>query len=198
MANILVLVSYNVFPAKMGGQKAVVNLYKHLSEHHKIHFVVSSDNGFANDYSVERILFPHGRMLWNIFRLRRLKNCCRKLKIDLIIAEHSYTGWLAYLLKKITGIPFLIRSHNIEASRFRQMKRRLWRLYGAYEKLIHQKADFHFFISEEDKATAIQKFALSPAKCETIPYGITRSKEMIAAGKQLAEKFGIRTTNVFY
>lgn len=198
MANVLVLVSYKVFPAEMGGQKAVVNLYRYLAKHHKIHFAVSSDNDFVDGYSVERILFPHSKMLWNVFRLRRLKNSCKKLKIDLIIAEHSYTGWLAYLLKKITGIPFLIRSHNMEASRFRQMKRRFWRLYSAYEKWIHQKADFHFFISEEDKATAVHKFGLAPAECEVIPYGVTRSKEVIAARKQLAEKFGILTREVFY
>jgi len=198
MANILVLVSYKVFPAEMGGQKAVVNLYRYLAKHHKIHFAVSSDNDFVDGYSVERILFPHSKMLWNIFCLRRLKNSCRKHKIDLIIAEHSYTGWLAYLLKKITGIPFLIRSHNIEASRFRQMKRRFWRLYGAYEKWIHQKADFHFFISEKDKTTANHEFGLAPAECEVIPYAITRPKEIIAARNQLAEKFGIRTADVFY
>jgi polysaccharide biosynthesis protein PslH len=198
MANLLVLVSYKVFPAQMGGQKAVAGLYQRLSKHHDIHLAVSKDNGSANGYSVERILYSHKRMLWNVFKIFQLKKICRRHRVQLLIAEHSYTGWLAYLLKKITGIPFVIRSHNIEASRFQQMKRPYWKLYSAYEKWIHRKAAHSFFISEEDETTGLKQFGLAPAKCDIIPYSIERPKTIADARQKLAEKFGIHSSEVFY
>lgn len=198
MANILVLVSYKVFPAEMGGQNAVLNLYQYLSTHHNIHFVLSSDNGMPKDFRVERILFPHKKMLWNVFKIFQLKNICKKQKIQLIIAEHSYTGWIAYLVQKVTGIPFLIRSHNIETSRFRQMKRPFWKWYGLYEKWIHRKADYNFFITEEDKRIAISQFGLSLSKSDVVPYGIKRPKEIIDTRIKFSEKFGIHSPHIFY
>jgi polysaccharide biosynthesis protein PslH len=198
MANVLVLVSYKVFPAEMGGQKAVTSLYHYLSKHHTVHFAVSADNEPVGGYLVNRILFPHGKMLWNVFKIVHLKRLCRKYRIQLVIAEHSYTGWIAFLLKQLTNIPFLIRSHNIEASRFRQMKRPFWRIYNLYEKWIHKKADHNFFISEEDQATAIKQFGLARAKCDVVPYGINTPKNVVKAREKLAEKFAIHSPEVFY
>ena len=153
MATLLVIVSYKVFPAQMGGQKGIVHFYEHLKQHHAIRLVVSSDNEEPpTSYPVDRILFTHPRIVLNILRIGTLRKMIRKYGIDAIIAEHSYTGWMAWLLKKWTGIPFIIHSHNIETSRFRQMGRRGWEVYQRYERWIHRKADFSFFQNRRGKA----------------------------------------------
>jgi polysaccharide biosynthesis protein PslH len=92
--------------------------------------------------------------------------------IDVIIAEHSYTGWLAGRLKKRTGKPFVIHSHNIESKRFQKMNKWWWRWYHTYERNIHRKADFNFFISHEDLEFAVSEFQLDRAKCDVVTYGV--------------------------
>jgi hypothetical protein len=52
--------------------------------------------------------------------LRRLDQ--KEHAVNVIIIEHSYFGWLGILLRGLTKKPFVIRSHNIEAHRFRDMR----------------------------------------------------------------------------
>ena len=199
MANLLVLVSYKVFPAQMGGQKAVVGLYEHLSTYHRIHLAVSIDNDpAAGKFSAFRILHPHKRMAANVFQLLHLKKLCKTHQVNCLIAEHSYTGWIAYLLKKLTGIPFIIRSHNIEASRFQQMNRRYWKFYRRYEKWIHRKADHNFFITEEDQQTAMESFGISSLNSSVVSYGVEPNRIVRNAKKKFAEEYGITSKEIFY
>jgi glycosyltransferase involved in cell wall biosynthesis len=96
----------------------------------------------------------------------------QQYKPDVLVAEHSYSGWIAIVLRRATGVPFIIHSHNLEALRFRQMNRRWWPLYARYERWIHRQADHNFFISTADEAYAVKHFKLDAAKCTTITYGI--------------------------
>lgn len=199
MAKLLVIVSYKVFPPQMGGQKGIVYFYDHLQQHHNLVMAVSRDNETPETvYRVENCLFNHQRMGLNIFRINRIRNLIKQESVDVIIAEHSYTGWLAWILKKWTGKPFFIHSHNMEASRFRQMGKRSWRWFYHYEKWIHQKADFNFFKTEEDKSFALRSFALTEKKCAVIPYGVPTIPKNPAAAKQVRQQFNIGTEYLFY
>lgn len=171
----------------MGGQKGVALFYQYLSGHHTIVMAASADNitGLPEDIIVYPFLYANKKTALNIVHIKELKSICRRHHIDCIIAEHSYTGWLAYMLKKQTGIPFIIHSHNLECYRFRHMHRWWWRLYGYYEKWVHQKADHHFFISEDDKEKAITAFALTPSNCSVVTYGVEEKKNIPNAAQQL-------------
>jgi len=65
--------------------------------------------------------------------------------VDIILIEHSYLGWLGILLRALTGKPFVIHSHNIEAQRFKIAGKFWWKLYEQYERFVHAKAN-HVFI----------------------------------------------------
>jgi glycosyltransferase involved in cell wall biosynthesis len=169
MHNVLALVSFKIYPAEMGGQKGVAFFYRFLEQHFKI-TIAATKNNVRND--IEKCLYPNRLIFLNFFRIRRLKKIITDKKIDLIIAEHSYTGWLARLLSKRTGKPFIIHSHNIEALRFRQMQRWWWKWYWKYERIIHRKADHSFFISKEDRDYALDNFGLDPDRCSVITYGV--------------------------
>lgn len=176
MTRVLALVTFKVFPTEMGGQKGVVCFYKHLKTLLPVSLAVSRNNARApEDWDVDRVLYGNKKMFQNPFVLFRLKKIVKEKGIDVIIAEHSYTAWMGWLLKKMTGLPFIIHSHNIEALRFRQMNRGWWRLYDRYEKWIHQKSDHNFFISADDQAYAITNYGLLPEKCSMITYGIEPS-----------------------
>jgi hypothetical protein len=51
------------------------------------------------------------------------------------------------------------------------MHRWWWKGYYHFERWIHQKADYNFFISEADKDHAVNVFGLLPERCTTITYG---------------------------
>jgi polysaccharide biosynthesis protein PslH len=200
MAKVLALVSFKIFPPHMGGQKGVALFYDNLSHYHQVFMAASKDNVEVSEalYPVQPFLYPNKKIAGNFFLLNRLKHWIKKENIDCIIAEHSYTGWLAYLLKKLTGKPFLLHSHNLESYRFRQMQRSWWKLYKRYEKWIHQKADHSFFISEHDLEIALNEFKLDESKCSVAPYGIESSKTITGARKTLQNKFDIKSKYVFY
>lgn len=173
MARVLALVTFRVYPTLMGGQKGVAAFYHSLQQWQQVQLAVSSDNetdpAAPNAFPV---LYANRRIFLNVLRLRHLQRIVREQGIDLIVAEHSYPAWMAYWLKVRTGRPFIIHSHNLEAVRFRQMKRWWWRLYGVYERWMHRKADYNFFISAADMAHAIRRFGLRPDRCTVITYGI--------------------------
>ena len=200
MAKVLALVSFKIFPPHMGGQKGVAFFYKYLGLHHDVLLVASKDNALfiESNYEVHSILYANKKMPGNIFVLPALTKLIRLQKIDCIIAEHSYTGWLAYLLKKLMGKPFIIHSHNIEWQRFQQMKRKGWGLYRSYEKWIHRKADHNFFISEEDKESAIKYFHLKETACSVIPYGIEAVTGIVDAKVELKKRLNINADYIFY
>lgn len=199
MARLLVLVSYRIFPAQMGGQKGIARFYEYLRQHHTLFMVVSTDNPTVETgYSVKRVLYPHAKMVCNLFKLPELRKLVIENRLDGIIAEHSYTGWVAWLLQKITGKPFLLHSHNLEASRFRQMNKPGWQLYRFYEKWIHRKAIFSFFKTGEERTWALAHFHLDPEKTFVVPYGVENEHQIVNARQELKERYGVKSTNLFY
>lgn len=184
---VLGIVSFKVFPAHMGGQQYIVHYYQSLAQFGKVILAVSSDNQVlaadksdkddaTNAMTVYPILFNHWQGWKNLLRLKDLIQLIRKEEIEWIVIDHSYFGWLGFLLRVFTGKKFLIKSANIEANRFKEMGRKGWRLYQWYEKKVHQLANFSFFISETDRAYAIQHWGLPLHKTGVIPFGTFRKK----------------------
>ncbi|MCW3087905.1 MAG: hypothetical protein JWQ78_1291 [Sediminibacterium sp.] len=171
--SILGIVSYKVFPAQMGGQQSVAGFYHHLGAKTKLVLAVARGNEIPRGvpYKVLPFLYNHWQGSANLRFIYRLVKLIREERIDVIVIEHSYFGWLGVLLRRLTGKPFVIRSHNIEAHRFRDLRRSWWRAYGGYEKKVHQQADHNFFITPEDKAWAISHWQLEEKKCTVVTHG---------------------------
>lgn len=177
---VLGIVSYPVFPAKMGGQKCVEGFYRQLATQTKVVLAVATNNVTHTiaGADVHNFLFDHWKGPLNIFRILRLIRLIRNNKVDVIILEHSYFGWLGMLLRLLTSRPFIIRSHNIEAYRFRDMQRPFWKWYYLYEKYVHRKADHNFFITQEDLIYAQERWKLKKERCTLISYGMTGHQTM--------------------
>jgi glycosyltransferase involved in cell wall biosynthesis len=200
MINVLALVTFKIFPSQMGGQKGVVFFYKHVKAFLNVSIAVSRNNKKAPaNWQVEKVLFDNRKMFLNPFVFWLLKKIIQQKRIQLIIAEHSYAAWMAWVLKKMFRLPFIIHSHNIEASRFRQMHRGWWRLYWHFEKWVHQKADHNFFISREDEEYALKNFNLQPQKCSVVTYGIEVPGASSIAKEQWRASLGLGgSTTLFY
>jgi glycosyltransferase involved in cell wall biosynthesis len=170
--SVLGIVSFKVFPTQMGGQKSVADFYSHLTKQAKVVLAVEKENiSTAGNFAVLPFLYHHKWGLANLRYVFRLRKLIKQEEIDVICIEHSYLGWLGILLRWFTKKPLIIHSHNIEAHRFRDMHKILWRVYQWYEKWVHGKADHSFFITQEDQDWAIDNFHLDKEKCTVITYG---------------------------
>lgn len=193
--SVLGIISYKVFPAQMGGQKGIAGFYTALAKRAKVILAISKENEpvAIENISTKPFLYHHKWGFANIFFLYRFARIIKKEKIGLLIIDHSYLGWLGIVLRTLTNKPFLIRSHNIEAHRFRDMKKPWWRIYGWYEQKVHRAADYNFFISEEDRKWVIANWQLPEEKCSTITYGtdleapVDMDKKMAYRKQLLAE-----------
>lgn len=189
LPSVLGIVSYKVFPAQMGGQKCVADFYSHLALKTRVVLAVSKDN--ETDASglckVFPFLYNHHRGFANIFYVFRLQKLIRQEQIDIICIEHSYFGWLGILLRRLTKKPYIIRSHNIEAQRFRDMRKDWWLLYQWYEKWVHRSADHSFFITNDEMSWAIRNWQLDEKKCTVVTYG-TDIRQPITTNEKAASR----------
>lgn len=188
---VLGIISFKVFPAQMGGQKYVTDYYTELSKHTKVVLAVSKDNEIDRfaPYTIYPFLYNNWLAFLNLFYIFKLCSIIRKEKIDIILIDHSYFGWLGFILRLITKKKLAIKSANIEALRFKDMRRIGWQLYYKYEGWVHRIANINFFITDEEREFAINNWKLIPAVCKTLPYGSTTlspaSKEEQIRCKQL-------------
>ena len=190
MIRIASLVSYQVMPAKMGGQKGIYLFLKYFSRHcNVICYTVKKNVPPAGEtFTVKNVLSDHKLRYINLFYFFSLKKKFRTDGITHLVIEHPYYGWLATLLKWFSDVKLIVHSHNIESLRFRDMGKWWWRILWYYERFTHRRADKNFFISAEDRQYAIVQFGLKEEKTTVITYGTEQAAVPNAAEKEIARK----------
>ncbi len=188
---IIAITPYRIFPAKMGGQKGIALFYQYLGNYLPVNLVCPSDTIIPDEFPAKGFpilgtgiaRYTHPRLI------KRVGNVIKQTGAKIIIIEHPYLGWLANILKKRLGITVIVHSHNIEHLRFKSTGKWWWRIMRCYEKWVHGKADFNFFVTDEDKNFAISNFKLHPSRCTTITYGIERTTPPEAEEREIAAEF---------
>ena len=175
---LLGIVSYKIFPARLGGQKGIADFYQYLSKETEIIIAGSTDNEVSDhgSYKIYNFLFNHWKGILNLIYIPKLISIIRKHKVDAVLIEHSYFGWIGILLRLFTGKPYVIHSHNIESHRFKVAGRKWWRWYVRYEIFVHQQADLNFFKCKEDRDWAIEQWNIKSERCAVVPYGTNIQK----------------------
>ena len=171
------LVPYKIIPPVKGGEKAIFLFLKYLTKHCTATiFSVEENKGFHAGADFLPVLGSTNNKLryLNLLLFFRIKNICKKNNITHLVLEQPYYAWLGWLLKKFAGIKIILRSHNIEAERFKSMGKWWWPIMKCYEQFAHRMAHVNFFITEEDKDAAIQQYHLNKKLCTVITYGIER------------------------
>lgn len=202
MTNVLCIAPYRFLPAHTGGQKAIFLLYKYLHNHIHLTCVSTQSNEVAHvPFHVEKVFTDNPLRYINLFYCWQLKKIMLEKHIEYIHIEHPYTGILGLVLKKITGKKLIIRSHNIEAERFRTLGKKWWRLMFYLERMVHRHADFSFFITEEDRQYALKNFKLSADKTGVLTYGSEISERLTPEEKnrcvsQLKKTFQLQEDDI--
>ena len=174
MRTVVSLVSYSILPASIGGQKAIAIFHKYLGRKVKLICVSvrKNDPAKAEGYEMRNILSDSSLRYINPFYFFTIRRILKQTGASVLLLEQPYYGWLGTLLKWFTGVKLVVRSHNIESERFRSIGKWWWRIMRWYEGFTHRRADINIFIQHADRAFAIKNFALDPARCITISYGV--------------------------
>ena len=203
MKTILCIAPYTFLPAETGGKKAIVSLYKTMSEKFKIICISTKNNDPTKEeaFQLRRILSNSSLRYINPFYFFIVRKIIKEEKPDYLQIEHPYFGWLAILLKRFTGLKFIVRSHNIEGLRFKNLGKWWWKILLKYEKWVMRNADFIFFITDTDKQYAISNFHLSPKKTCTITFGVNLTnypskEEHEIARRLLLSKHHLNSTDI--
>lgn len=192
--NLTSLVWYKVLPAKFGGQKAIVQLGEAIARRSPFEMICSSNNSKGDSFIAKRILPTDKKQIFNPLVWKKIEKELLLEKTTHLIVEHCYYGLFGRRMQKKHGIRFIIRHHNIEAKRFREMNGKGWQLLRAYEKWVSQKADLNVYLAEEDKQYAIRNYNIKEEKCFVIPYFIIQSGNKYnkeEAKQQLRKKYSI-------
>jgi polysaccharide biosynthesis protein PslH len=178
MMKIAAIVPYSFLPAQSGGQKLISGFYHELGKETELHVIGTPGNDASevSTYELKKLLKTSQWRYVDFFSFFRIKNDLLQHRIEWLFIEHPYMGWLAWLLKKSTGVQLAVHTHNIEYQRFRSIGKWWWPLLKRYERWVLQKADLVFCITEEDRQGFITELKVAADKCVVIPYGIPQEE----------------------
>jgi len=157
---------------------------------------MQNDPAAADSYEVRPILSNRASRYINFFYFFKIRRIIRETAATHLILEHPYYGWLGLALKWFTRIRLVVHSHNIEGLRWKTLGKWWWPVLWQYERFVHRRADFNFFIHDQDRDYAIRQFGLDPEKCITMTYGIEwdqipGAEEKQRCRQQLERDYGI-------
>ena len=178
MSRVLLIAPYKYLPYESGGQKLIGQFTEALGKQCEL-FVVSTrsnDASKAQGYELIKCLNPSFFRYLDISLIKRITDIIKIEKIDFIIWEHPYYAWLAWIIKKITGIKTIIHTHNIEFQRFKSMGKWWWPILKSYEKFCFQLADKICFITDADADFAMSNWKIAEEKCYSLPFGVQIEK----------------------
>lgn len=175
MKKVLVIAPYPYLPYFSGGQKFIAQFLQHLAAEVDLTVISVAENDFqlAKNYKTIPLLKRSFTRYLDWSLIKKISNEVKQNKYDAVIWEHPYFAWLAFRIKKKTGIKTIIHTHNIEYQRFQSTGRWWWPVLRAYEKWSFKKADKLFFITQEDKQFAVDTWKIEANKCIDLPFGIT-------------------------
>lgn len=197
MANVLSIVTYKILPPKLGGQKGIALFNEYFSKEVNLFcFTIRDNDPSLAPYKVFNELANGTLRYINPFYFSTIKKIIKENQISHVIVEHPYYGWMALMLKKYCKVKVIVHSHNIESERFKTVGKSWWKILWYYEKWVHNKADFTFCITQQDRQYFKKQYQIPFEKSTVITYGIPwntvpSSFERSAAKNNLLKRYSL-------
>ncbi len=149
MTKVLAIAPYAYLPFSSGGQKFIAQFLEYLGKEIDLTVISVADNDFslAKTYKTIPLLKKSFSRYFDFSLVSKISALVQQEGFDTIIWEHPYYAWLAFRVRKRTGVKTIIHTHNIEYQRFRSTGRWWWPILKVYEKWSFKKADGLFFIT---------------------------------------------------
>ena len=173
MEKVLVIAPYSYLPYFSGGQKFIAKFLQYLSGKKELTVISVAENDFslAKGYEILPLLKAPFSRYYDNSLIGKIKKVIQEKNIDTVIWEHPYYAWLAFIIRKKTGVKTLFHTHNIEYQRFKSTGRWWWPILKWYERRCFKKSDGIFFITPEDREFAVNNWKINPSKCFDLPFG---------------------------
>lgn len=169
---VLSIAPYVFLPIRNGGHQAIAKLHHYIAKACRDDVagtVNNAEHSFA--FHLHKVL-PAGRTRYLQYpSIGKVLQIAKEQGSTHIICEHPYMALLAMSVSKKLGIPWFMRSHNIESERYRSFGKAFWPALRMYEKYTMQQADGIFFITPDDAKWAEANFNLPASKCHNVPFG---------------------------
>ncbi|MCB0698667.1 MAG: glycosyltransferase family 4 protein [Chitinophagales bacterium] len=169
---VLSIAPYKIIPPTTGGQLAITKLHHYLGalcNDNVVSTVGNADGQYA--FALHKI-FPDKPVRYLPgYGIKKMLKVAEENNITHIVCEHPYMSITTMTLAKKLGVPWYMRSHNIESERFRTLGKSWWPILKRYERFAMQNANGIFFITPEDAEWAIENFSLAEDKCHIVPFG---------------------------
>ena len=187
---------YQYLPYFSGGQKSIAQFLEYLGKETELSVITvpGNDETLARSYNIFPFLKKNPSRYYDRHLVSKISSFVKQQGIETIIWEHPYYAWLAFRVRKKTGVRTIFHTHNIEYKRFRSLGKFWWPLLRIYEKWCFKKADHIFFIAPEEMEFAVKKWKINPEKCQVVPFGIpicAYPEDKAESKKILCEKYGI-------
>lgn len=192
--NILTLAPYRFLPARTGGHIGIFAMHEALGKICGDHVVGTVDNAPTEPTSFQlHKLFVTGTKRYFPFSyVSEITDIARENNVQAIICEHPYMAPKAIAVAKKLGIPWYLRSHNIESERFRTLGKSWWKIMFRYERFAMRQSNGVLMVAPEDVDWAIKNYKLPAEKCYYIPFGTdlnSRPQGRDEARRELAATF---------
>ncbi|MBI2953463.1 MAG: glycosyltransferase family 4 protein [Chloroflexi bacterium] len=102
--------------------------------------------------------------------IARAASIVKRERPDVVQAEFLWPAFHAMALRTITGVPYVLNSHNVEYLRRRRMRSPLWPLLWLYEREASSRADLVLATSEVDRDLLL-RLGARPDKLVIVPNG---------------------------
>jgi hypothetical protein len=188
---VISIVPHRLLPLRNGGQQAIAKLHHYIGQLCNDDVITTTDSADSNFAFHLHKLLPQGRIRYLQYPgFSKVMQIAIENKSTHVICEHPYMIFTAIALSKKLGIPWFLRSHNIEFERYKSFGKFFWPALRLYERYAMQHADGIFFITPEDAQWAETNFKLPAAKCHNVPFGTdmqaippghAQAKEQVAA-----------------
>ena len=173
--SVLSIVPYRFLPPTSGGHLCIALTHHYLGLLCNDHIVSTVDNPADDKYAFYlHKVFGTGKLRYRpYYKLGELRKIAEENNINYICCDHPYMAPTAIALSKKLGLPWYMRSHNIESERFRSYGKKWWPIMRTFEKNMMQRSTGVFFITPEDAQWAMDNYALPKEKCHLAPFGTT-------------------------
>lgn len=195
MNNILIISPFNIFPPYWGGANRIWNLTKYFSNNNEVTLLCNDLKQLENeniDCNVDQFVssnpniklhfvrsFGKFSQIFNPLLLIESLKIIKNEKPDVIIAEFTWSGLHAILLRMLTGTPYILDEHNVEYLRFKRMQRgnrvAVFCL-KIYERVSCRYASNVYCVSEVDKMFLHSELHVDTNKIIIVPNMVDGSK----------------------
>jgi len=172
---ILSISPFVVKPLLHGAITRIYHINRHLAQQNRLIFVCR-DNGASEIPDFPSRFVPNQKsrvgQILSPTLIRKVTKLAGEQPIDLILANHLWSGLHAVALRSLLNVPLIFDNHNVEYVRFQKMGSPLWPAVWLLERFVSRAATVVQCVSDVDKTKLQKSMGISAHRIRVIENGV--------------------------